>query len=153
MVDSPVELTGVAPTVYGLLGLSSPGESEDLSGLWQGREGREFARSMCFDRSANREARALEPGAPPKWRVAALRSADGLYVHREKGVGEMWSITRDDTGKLVETRVMDLDPSAKKKLQRIAADLLESGREGVERAARPLSDGARLRLEALGYVE
>ncbi|MEE2752244.1 MAG: sulfatase [Myxococcota bacterium] len=153
VVEAPVELTDVAPTLYGLLGLSGGTDSEGFSGLWEGRAGRAWVRSIGLDRAANRKARETNPGALPKWRVVALRNNSELYVYREDGENEMWSVSPGKDGGQLETRSVDTDPVVEAALEEMALELLKQGVQGSPRERAPLSDEARLRLEALGYVE
>jgi hypothetical protein len=57
---------------------------------------RQYARSICFDRAANRLARASGAIDRPTYRMVALAGVDGTFVHRDAPGGtDQWSGTGD----------------------------------------------------------
>jgi hypothetical protein len=124
IVSTPVELTDVAQTILDLVGVASRLGGSSLF------EARPYARSICFDRAANR--RAIEAGAidRPTYRMVALAGVDGTFVHRDApGSTDEWSGTGEP-------------PLAE------AAALLGRPVASTDRDRSMLE-----RLEALGYTE
>jgi arylsulfatase A-like enzyme len=88
IVATPVELTDVAATILDLVGVPS---SLGGSSLFAERQ---YARSICFDRAANRRAREAGTIDRPTYRMVALEGADGTFVHRDApGSTDEWSGT------------------------------------------------------------
>jgi arylsulfatase A-like enzyme len=86
IVSTPVELTDVAATILDFVGVSSPLGSSSLF------EPRRYARSICFDRAANRRAREARAIDRPTYRMVALAGVDGTFVHRDApGSSDEWS--------------------------------------------------------------
>ena len=87
IVPRPVELTDVAQTILDLVGVSSR-----LGGSSLFASERSYARSICFDRAANRRAREAGAIDRPTYRMVALAGVDGTFVHREApGSTDEWS--------------------------------------------------------------
>jgi arylsulfatase A-like enzyme len=87
VVDEPVELTDLAPTVLAWLGVEAPSSwtGVPLTGAVDGRgAARSLARSMAFD------SEAITREDEPAWRVAAVRNRQDLYLHREAPGAEDW---------------------------------------------------------------
>jgi arylsulfatase A-like enzyme len=87
-IDTPAELTDIAATILDLVG-----SSVRLGGssLFQPRQ---YARSICFDRTANRQARSTGTIDRPTYRMVALAGVDGTFVHRDApGSTDEWSGT------------------------------------------------------------
>jgi arylsulfatase A-like enzyme len=148
IVDHPVELTDITPTIADYLELDIPGTTGvSLRGaIERGEIPHAMARSMAFDREPNRAARAEDPTFKPTWRQAGLRGPLDRYLHRDAaGYSPIYfscnmdGCTRTDE---IEVRKADLFQSA-------ATTLLST--ELGERAEKSSSEAAM--LEALGYVD
>ncbi len=142
------ELTDLAPTIYGLLGLAAP-EGMDGRDLLLG--GRGTARGLAYDRPANLQARAADPDLRPSFRVVSLRSADSRYVHREApGFEDTLFLSDAGQGYRPHSEI-DVAPHHDLAPLRAQARGLLSG--DAQRSMVELSEDERLRLEALGYME
>ena len=121
----------------------------DLALVWSGGEGRGFSRSICLDRTANREERAENPKARPHWRQAAIRREDSLVVARESGAEqEFWTLAPNGSGGFLESPMQSWSETVLADVPRALA--LVAGDAGE---APVLDAETRSRLEALGYVE
>ncbi len=150
VVSELVELTDLSPTVRSLLDLpAAEGDGMDLALVWSGGEGRGFSRSICLDRTANREERAENPKARPHWRQAAIRREDSLVVARESGAEqEFWTLAPNGSGGFLESPMQSWSETVLADVPRALA--LVAGDAGE---APVLDAETRSRLEALGYVE
>ena len=151
VVDVPVELVDVAPTVLGLLGIQAPAvmEGSSLEGLAAGRTEKHkewtLSESTCNDPETK-----------------ALRSPTLKYIAAYEARGDEHAGV---PGPLVMERVFDLlrDPGERQSLpgRRRLRDLraiLETRAQGLERNAlkgseAPVSAEALERLRGLGYVQ
>jgi len=80
VVDEPVELTDLAPTVLAWLRIDAPTSwtGVPLTGAVEGRgAARSLARSMAFDSAA------IPREDEPAWRAVAVRNRQDVYLHRE----------------------------------------------------------------------
>ncbi len=161
-VPDPTELTDVVPTLYELLGQPVPSglDGRSLVPTWSGSRGRDHARGVCFDREANlaeRDAAVSQgrPPPPPRWRMAALRGTDHLYVHRDSsGFGDqLYDLVDPEQERIAEETATPEGAERVELYRGLARELLTAGEAGVERSAIELSDEDRARLEALGYIE
>lgn len=142
------ELTDVAPTLQGLMGLETPA-GLDGRDLLSG--GRSSARGLAYDRPANLEARAADPTLRPSFRVVSLRSSESRFVHREApGFADELYLSPEGEGYRPHDEV---DVAAHHELGPLQdqAEALLSG--DAQRSMVELSEDERLRLEALGYME
>jgi len=92
VIDEPVELTDLAPTVLAWLGVHAPSSwtGVPLTGAVEGRgAARSLARSMAFD------SEAITREDEPAWRMAAVRNRQDLYLHREAPGAEDWFSATD----------------------------------------------------------
>jgi arylsulfatase A-like enzyme len=144
----PVEISDLLPTIYSLLKLP---EVAALDGMDLRGPPRDVVRGICFDREANLAERERNPGAPPRWRMAAIRTGSVFYLHREaEGFEDQLVDLSDPERDLAGTP----EGEALSAAYRVAArELLEAGSAGVERSGVELSPELRAGLEALGYVE
>jgi arylsulfatase A-like enzyme len=118
IMSSPVELTDVAATILDLVGVSSR-----LGGSSLFASERSYARSICFDRAANRRAREAGAIDRPTFRMVALAGVDGTFVHRDApGSTDEWSGTGEPP--LAEAQALlgpvastDRDPSMLERLE------------------------------------
>jgi len=155
VVESPVELTDVAPTIYELIGVTVPdsviGRSL-LPAIFQGASVRDYVRGLCFDREANLKARQRGEITQPIYRMVSLRRNDSLFVHREAaGTGDVYYDLIEDPTEMTPT---SLSPELSSALTGLATQLLEEmSAEDVARSGSELDDATRARLEALGYIE
>ena len=154
VVDDPVELTDVAPTIAELVGLKLPGPvgGRSLAPAIFGGKGRPFARSMCFDREANLRGRERGEIDRPTWRMVAIRGPDSRFVYREApGTGEVFYDLAADP---LEREPAALDPALAETLRGIARGLLDHmDAEDVQRSGADLDPATAAKLKALGYVE
>ena len=155
VVDQPVELTDVAPTIYELIGVASPEgvKGRSLSPAISGNGiVRDYVRGLCFDREANLKARSRGEITQPVYRMVSLRRNNSLFVHREAaGTGDVYyDLTEDPT----EMTPAPLSPELASALTGLATQLLdEMSDEDVARSGSELDEATRERLEALGYIE
>jgi len=147
----PVELVDLAPTLAGLLGVPVSGMEGIslqpwLSGQPVDRPPHPFARSLTYDRAANRRARETGTLDAPRWRLVALRAPQGRYVLSEESGQGSWFDLSSDPGELhagppPEALAADLALVARSLLAPV-------GSEGPG-----LDDATRERLRALGYID
>ena len=153
VVTELVELGDVAPTVYDLLDLPEPAgvEGRSLVPLAFGRQGRPFARGLCFDREANLAARARGLTTAPTFRLVTLRTADQRYVWREApGFGEALYDRATDPREEAPRQGSDAEVGA---LRAVAVELVEGmGASAARSAAEPDAE-TREKLEKLGYLQ
>lgn len=153
-VDGIAELGDIAPTAYELLGLPIPAgvEGRSLAPLAFGRPGREFARSLCFDREANLQGRARGELSQPQYRMVALRSAAQRYVWREAaGFGAaLYDLTADPEELRPVGAPEDVVGPLRAEAERLVGGMKA---DAVERSGAELDPETRERLEALGYMQ
>lgn len=153
VLQSPAELTDLAPTVYEVLDLPLPETAvgHSLLPALQTGEHRAFARGMCFDRPINQELRRKGELDKPTWRIAALRTATTRFIDHEYQdlPSEHWSVTGPDPFR-TETRAPISIPE-ENALGELTAGLLASGDVGRSQAEQ--SEDAIRKLQALGYME
>jgi arylsulfatase len=160
-VEQPFEGTDLAPTLLEAIGIPRPpsmtgASAAGLVGLGKG-DGRQLARSLCFDREANvagRESGAIDK---PKWKMAGIRDRTGRYVERETGgVAEYFDLSADPRG---VTDVINLfqqtpDGAALLKLyEKVAKEQVLAGDAAARTSNVELSEEERKKLEALGYLD
>jgi arylsulfatase A-like enzyme len=157
-VEAPFEGSDLAPTVLDLIGIAPPETMTGRSSAAQFRTpgGRATARSMCFDRDANKAERAAGRIDKPRFRMVGVRSTDARYMLRElDGAAQYFDLASDPLG-LVDVRTaVSGDPARASGLQTLEAHargVLESDATSRSGAAE-LSDSERAKLEALGYIE
>ncbi len=161
VVDDPVELLDLAPTILDLLGLAAAPsmEGRTLRDTMQGTGHRMQARGLCFDRPANLEARAAGTITEPTWRLASLRASSSLFVRREspEHADEYYDLSEDPSQERseLEARLQDPDGAQLMGLLADQTDRLMKGMstEMVERSTQELSSEAEEALRALGYIE
>jgi len=150
VVEEPVELADVLPTVLGLLGL--PGaddvQGRDLSAAW--RDGA----SLDRDHAVLLHRRHYEPRMEGTVHVAGelfgLRVGGWKYiVGAEQGVEELYDLATDP-GETVD--LVAREPARAAQLARRLADLLTARSRTGDAADTLDADGLR-RLEALGYTK
>lgn len=153
VVEAPVELTDLAPTLYEVLGLPAPETitGQSLTGAIGGAAHRPFARGMALDRPINQELRASGQIEKPTFRLVALRTAGNRFVDHEhaSASSEHWAITGEDPQR-VEARAPISIPE-ENALEQISSGLLAGS--NTERSQAEQSDDAIKKLQALGYME
>ncbi|MDP6934694.1 MAG: sulfatase-like hydrolase/transferase, partial [Myxococcota bacterium] len=158
VVDHPVELTDVAPTISSLLGLSVPTDSDGISLVrWMIPDGpesgpvRPFSRAICFDRQANLTAREQGTIERPTYRMVALRDTVGRLVSRESEDSADRYYIVDEQGREHEAAPPG---NTAQDMAAMARNLLSGMTDqALERSTTELDPTTRARLEALGYVE
>ncbi len=147
MVDGPVELTDLAPTIAAITGLDAEGMGgvSLLPAIAQSRSMRRFARSLCYDRPANLAARAAGEISSPTFTVASLRAADARFELRTAPGTEprMWRGVRDQET-VVANPLQDEDWPADAFTDLMGANI----GDGSSRDEATLE-----KLRALGYVQ
>jgi len=153
VVTELVELGDVAPTVYDLLELPEPEtvEGRSLVPLAFGRQGRPFARGLCFDREANLAARARGLTTAPTYRLVTLRTADQRYVWREApGFGEAVYDRATDPREEAPRMGTDAEVGA---LRAVALEMVAGMGAAAARSAAEPDAETREKLEKLGYLQ
>jgi arylsulfatase A-like enzyme len=156
VVEDPVELTDLVPTIHELLGIAIP-ELSDGSSLVSSMFGGAvrpvpMARSICFDREANIEGREQGLIDRPTWRMVAIRTATGRYVERE-AEGFAPALYRHDSDP-DEAEPIQPEGAENDFLHAQAQAVLEGmSAEDLERSSTELDDATRESLEALGYMD
>lgn len=148
VVREPVELTDLAPTVLGMLGLEPLEQHHGIDlepTISAGRHERLVAGSVAFDREANRAARERDPGFKPTFRMASVRGPDDRLTVREapQYPTRYWHLGREVT--------VIPDPEQvklKSWLESRARELLTTGP-----IVSSVSEADRALLESLGYIE
>lgn len=154
VVNSPVELTDITPTLLDLLqlkGLDSA-DGRSLVPLIEGEEpSRPFARSLAFDRPANLAARKSGKITKPTYLVASLRGPNSRYLlHDIDGRAEYYDLSTDP-GELY-----DIQPDAElagmlRQQARALMDALSS--DAKARTTQEVDEEMKKKLQALGYME
>jgi len=138
IVDSPVGVVDVAPTILGLLSLSPPDlDGVDLSvALRGGTVDRGPVRALCYDRSINQVERAEGLIDKPTHLLARSWGPTGWFqigTHPTRGAIQFGTGDREELQSLVE--------------------VLGSIGVGVHERADVRTEDTILRLKALGYTE
>ncbi len=152
-VAAPFEGSDLAPTLLTLVGVAPPETMTGRSAVAQLQVpgGRTAARSVCFDRDGNRAERAAGRLTKPRWRMAGLRTVGGRYVSWELDQREAWfDLDADPSG--THDALATAAPSDLAALRAQAGAIFESAATARSGDA-ALSDEARARLEALGYLD
>jgi len=152
----PVELNDVLPTVLDLLRLPTPEQIDGISlmGTWITAHKREHARGFALDLQAN--ALATETSAPDDvYRIASIRTADMLYVHREHPSfdDELYALENLQANRFQQVQADDFGAKITAFLQEQSAGLMDESEEGIEQSNVPLSPAAKARLRVLGYAD
>jgi arylsulfatase A-like enzyme len=156
-VTSPFEGSDLAPTVLDLVGIRPPETMTGRSAAAQFTTpgGRSSARSVCFDREANRSERAAGRITKPQYRMASTRSQDARYVLQELGgAASYYELASDPLGVRDVRDAAAADPARAAEMTALDAQaraLFESDATARSGAAE-ISDAERARLEALGYL-
>jgi arylsulfatase A-like enzyme len=162
VVDEPVELLDVGPTILALTGRDLPPtmEGRPLNGLLGGGQDRVFARGLCYDRVVNLRARAEGRLDRPVWRMVGLRGARSLFVRREAPAAsdEYYDMESDPgqgrdllAGPIEDTQLRELLALLKGQADRILDGMGKEARQRSEK--QELSEEQAARLRALGYVD
>lgn len=148
-LETPVEGSDVAPTVLGLVGVAPPAT---MTGRSLFGEGRAVARSLCFDRAANKAARAAGEIDKPKWRTAGLRGPSSRYVlHERDGAAAYFDLATDPAGETDVSASVAATPEGVELLGILKPQA--QALFGGTTVERDVSDEERERLKALGYLE
>ena len=140
VVPTPVELTDVVPTVADYLGFEL-GTGVSLRPAIDGeRLPRLVARSVCYDREANRAARERDPNHRPSWRMATARGLRERVIVRE----------HPSYGDEVRVDAGEASPEVLGRLGDLARELLQDATAGRQTSTTAADQEL---LEALGYVE
>jgi arylsulfatase A-like enzyme len=148
VIGHPVELADLTPTLADYAGVPLDGTTgvSLRASIEQNRAPHLLARSMCFDRQPNRDARAQDPTFKPKWRQAGLRGPRDRYLERD--APEYLPIYfRCDSAGCEEAD--DIDVTLADLFEKQAQELL-SAQLGERREK---SEAEADLLEALGYVD
>ncbi len=161
VVDDPVELVDLAPTVLDALGIppAASMEGRTLRDTMQDTGHRIQARGLCFDRVANQAARQAGTIQEPTWRLASLRAPESLFVRRESPdhPDEYYDMSEDPRQEMSELEARLADPDGAQLMGMLAEQsdrlMIGMGTELVERSTQELSQDAEDALRALGYIE
>ena len=148
VVDAPVGLVSLVPTVLELLGVPSPAgfEGRSLVPLFDGAG--EPPPNVFFEAGDYRPSQLAVREGP--WKLVHLRNADDRKEQRAPEF-RLFHLG-DDPGELRDVRAAH--PEVAARLGRALADWLEATPLfGPPGAAPPLDDATREALEALGYAE
>ncbi len=159
VVTQPVEGSDLAPTLLSVVGIDPP---STMTGH-DARAARDagYARSMCFDRAANRAERAAGRLHAPRWRLASTRGA-GLraVVVEHDDTSSLWDLARDPGGETPLAALPDAAPTALPATSAADSQALLDGARALLRTdatvrsgAAQISDEERAKLEALGYLD
>jgi arylsulfatase A-like enzyme len=161
-IFAPAEGSDLAPSVLGLVGILPPSTMRGRALLGVSGQGPTAAaapaiatpaRSMCYDRQANREARAAGKIDDPKFRMVTLRDPARRYVLREYDHGEWaFDLAADPSG-VTDARALfeqGEDGQAWLRERRGLAEIL-LGRTLPE--VGEISAEDKERLGALGYLD
>jgi arylsulfatase A-like enzyme len=151
VVAAPFEGDDLAPTLLALLGLPIPDSMTGRSAApaLVGEAGRSVARSLCYDRAANRAEREAGRIDKPRYRMAGLRAAASRYVQHElDGSSAFYVLDQDPSGLRDQSSAQSAD--AMNALRELASGLFAAR---TDRSAVDLSAQDRERLEKLGYME
>jgi arylsulfatase A-like enzyme len=156
VVEDPVELTDLVPTLHELLGLASPERSDGVSLVSSMFGGSTrpipMARAICFDREANQLGREQGLIQRPTWRMVAIRTATGRYVMRE-AEGYAPALYRHDSDPEEGVPLQPEGPEDAFLRAQAQAVLGGMSAEDLERSSSELDDATRESLEALGYLD
>ena len=172
VVQEPIELSDVMPTVLDLLEVEVPAGVQGaswLDALGGGEPPRGMARSIAFDREANRARREADPSFKPTFRMMSARDLTERVVLREDEA--LPAVVQDvTTGEVVPLDIERLPPPPQNGEEEEPAirDLRDRllRRQGLVSAAEALLGGTdasqsqvelsaedRQMLEALGYMD
>lgn len=148
VVEHPVELSDLGPTLADYLELPLPGASGASlrPAIESNQLIRPLARSMAFDREPNRAEREKDRSFQPTWRQAGLRGPLDRYLHRDHPdyLPIYFACTEEGCRRTDEIEVKKADYFQQQAQQLLATEL-------GERAQKSESEAAM--LEALGYVD
>jgi arylsulfatase A-like enzyme len=166
VITHPVEGSDLAPTVLSIVGIAPPSTMTGRDARVAGTA--PLARSVCFDRAANRAARAAGAITAPRWRLASARGLTlRALVTEYDGSSQIWDLARDPAGTTIHVdgaggtsegagtpgQADPQTPASEPVLLLDAArDVLRSG-ASVRSGEAQVSDEERAKLEALGYLD
>ena len=151
VLTHPVEGSDLAPTVLSVVGIDPPGTMSGRDARMSGDRGQ--ARSMCFDRAANRAERAAGTLTAPRWRLASVRGASlRATVVEHDDTSSLWDLTNDPAGTTASTPADAAPGGEVPALVDAARALLRSDATSRSGAAQVSAD-ERAKLEALGYLD
>ena len=156
VVDAPVELTDISPTLYDLLQVPAPPtvKANPLTDLITDATftGRIEARAMSFDRQANLKAREAGEITAPVYRMMALRKPGTyLFIHRDAPgySDELYDLA---VGSDLDGTVDN--PGLSRALAESASSLLrQMTQEALDRSAAEPDEATQDALRELGYIE
>ncbi len=160
-VSDPVELVDLAPTILDTLGIppAEGMEGRTLRDTVQGTGHRIQARGLCFDRPANVAAREAGAVTEPTFRVASLRAATSLYVHRDSPdhPDEFYDMVEEPSQEtdVLAQHLLDTEGAVLMGMLEKQAMQLVGGMSDdlVERSTQDVGSDAEEALRALGYIE
>ncbi len=160
VLEHPVEGSDLAPTVLSLVGIEPPSTMTGHDARMPRASA--YARSMCFDRAANRAERAAGTLTAPRWRLASTRGTflRAVVAEHDNAAG-LWDLARDPGGEASLAALPDAASTAGSPTPAAhdGSALLDAARALLRTNATTrsgeaqISDEERARLEALGYLD
>jgi arylsulfatase A-like enzyme len=143
----PVGLADVTPTILSLVGLPAveAATGADLTpSIVEGRRPHLSVGAVCLDRDANRALREREPGAPPRYRYASVRTPEDRLIYREHDGSTRWWVRGAEVA-------VESQDEAQQEVRRILTGQARALLSGAAAPSEAELDAELLRQ--LGYLE